>query len=99
MNLFTNIQDYFSEDNTSDIKKPEPVIIDSDFSLPIDYLDKTDVKTIAEHVSSDLELMVNPNGDEKNMYQHLFQPSNPFGEQILHKWNEKKQTTYWNRIC
>lgn len=92
MDIFTNIQNFFSENDTGTIKKPEPVIIDSNFSLPIDYLDKAEVKTIAKHVSSDLELMVNPNKDEKNMYQHLFQPSNSFGEQILHKWNDKYTT-------
>lgn len=95
MDLFSKIQEYFSETKTDNIKKPEPIIIESDFSLPIDYLDNKDVKNIADHVSSDLELMVNPNKDEKNMYQHLFNPSNQFGEQILHKWN-KKYTTNTN---
>ena len=92
MDLFSKIQEYFSESKTDSVKKPESIIIESNFSLPIDYLDKAEVKTIAEHVSSDLELMVNPNKDEKNMYQHLFQPSNSFGEQILHKWNNKYTT-------
>ena len=92
MDFLSKIQDFFSIPKNETKKKQEPIIIHSDFQLPIDYLENKDVKNIAEHVSNDLELMNNPNENEKNMYQHLFQPTNPFGEEILHKWNEKYTT-------
>lgn len=92
MDFLSKIQDFFSISKNETKKKQEPIIIHSDFQLPIDYLESKDVKNIAEHVSNDLELMNNPNENEKNMYQHLFQPTNPFGEEILHKWNEKYTT-------
>ena len=89
MSYFEKINNYFSEPIETDKEK---IIIESSFKLPIEYLKNEEVKNISKNVSNDLELIENPDPKEKNMYQLLFKPSNVFGEQILHKWNEKYTT-------
>lgn len=59
------------------------------FRLPITYLPESEIRPLSETVSQDLELVETKS--EKSMYQHLFQPSHPFGEATIHDW--KKQFT------
>jgi hypothetical protein len=58
------------------------------FRLPIAYLPETKKFPLLESVSSDLELAVSTNG-QKTMYQHLFQPSHPFAEDIIGEWKKE----------
>jgi len=63
------------------------------FKLPISYLDKSDLYTLTETVSTDLELT--PIADEteqsKSMYDYLFQPKHEFAKFLIPEW--KKQYT------
>ena len=92
MDFLSNLQNYFNPPPKNTMKKEEKLIIETSFKLPIEYLNEADIKEIPNHVSTDLELLNNPNPEEKNMYQLLFQPTNEFGEQLLHKWNNKYTT-------
>ena len=72
MDFLTNLQNYFNPPSKNTIKKEEQLVIETSFKLPIEYLNEADIKELPNHVSTDLELLNNPNSNEKNMYQLLF---------------------------
>ena len=81
MNIISSIKNYLSPNqdismNNSVDNTINDVIIDTTFKLPIEYLDNNDIKTLPTHVSNDLELILTPEPDDKNMYEHLFNPTN-----------------------
>jgi hypothetical protein len=106
-------------DIDNDIKKKEVIdnvncnnIIDNDneiihtnFRLPINYLDKSDVFTLSNIVADDLELTKNiktgvsskTNNDESltssnSMYDYLFCPKNQFAIEMIQKWKNEYTT-------
>ena len=97
MNIISSIKNYLSPKqdismNNSADNTINDVIIDTTFKLPIEYLDNNDIKTLPTHVSNDLELILTPEPDDKNMYEHLFNPTNVFAKQLLSAWNNKYTT-------
>lgn len=56
------------------------------FELPIQYLPKTDLHELSSTVNQDLELVISKS--ENSMYEHLFQPSNPFGKSMIKDWSK-----------
>lgn len=70
------------------------------FKLPIRYLQEQSVRPLSAVVAQDLELVQTvssgSSGKEQSakhhsMYEHLFQPTHPFGQSMIHEW--KKQFT------
>jgi hypothetical protein len=56
------------------------------FQLPIAYLDKSKIHTLSPIVAKDLELTESP--QEKCMYDYVFDPSNDFAKETVHKWEK-----------
>jgi len=70
-------------------------IIHTNFRLPINYLDKSDVFTLSTIVADDLELTKNIDvsfGKTKPMYDYLFCPTNQFAKEMIHKWKQEYTT-------
>jgi len=64
-------------------------IIHTNFRLPLNYLDKTELFTLSNIVADDLELTKNNDvslGTTKPMYDYLFYPSNQFAKEMIEKW-------------
>jgi len=61
--------------------------IDTNFILPISYLDKTDVHAITKTVAADLELST-----DTGMYDILFRPKHVFGKHMLSEWTKQHTT-------
>lgn len=96
MNIIDTLCDTFygdSSTNSHDIDLPEAddleIEVKSSFLLPIEYLDKKDIKPLLTNVSSDLELTECIEEDSKNMYTHLLNPQDIFSRQIIEKWSKQ----------
>lgn len=93
MNIISSIQDKFKINETNDdIVDDENIHIDSNFKLPIEYLDNKDIMILSESVSNDLELIRNADENEKCIYDVLLEPTNCFSKQNLPLWNQKYTT-------
>jgi len=70
----------------------------SDFKLPIQYLDETQLFNITDVVSGDLELVSNQNEKNKSMYDYLFKPKHSFAKDMIPEWNKyyTNNTEYLN---
>jgi len=83
----------------NEISKPlmnqEPIInneiIHTNFRLPINYLDKSQIFTLSNIVADDLELANNNISQlqSKSMYDYLFCPSNQFAKEMIQKWKNE----------
>ena len=71
-------------------KKPK-VKIDTNFKLPISYLEDSELFTLSETVANDLELSTSA-PDSKSIYEYLFQPQHSFAKEMIEKWKEKYTT-------
>ena len=96
MNIIDTLRDTFYGDSSTDshdIDLPEAddleIEVKSSFLLPIEYLDKKDIKPLLTNVSSDLELTACIEEDSKNMYTHLLNPQDIFSRQIIEKWSKQ----------
>ena len=69
--------------------KKEP--LQSDFKLPILYLDDKDIHTLSDIVSNDLELS-SPVTDGKTMYNYLLTPTHQFSKNMVSNWNKQYTT-------
>jgi hypothetical protein len=76
-------------------------IIDTNFKLPIEYLEDKDIHTLSDNVCNDLELenLNSENNsdhlcdiDQKPIYHHLFTPDHIFASQLIKKWKLKFTT-------
>jgi len=75
--------------------KPNNEIIHTNFRLPLNYLDKTELFTLSNIVADDLELTKNnvvSIGSTKPMYDYLFCPSNQFAKEMIEKWKNEYTT-------
>jgi hypothetical protein len=63
----------------------------SDFKLPILYLDNKDIHSLSEIVSSDLELS-SQNENNKTMYNYLLNPTHTFSKTMVNNWNKQYTT-------
>lgn len=94
MNIINNIQSQFknlfnapSSESSPSTEEVE-INVESNFKLPIEYLDKRDIKTLSPIVSNDLELMTSIEQDSKTMYEHLLSPDDTFSKQMIENWNK-----------
>ena len=62
-------------------EKP-PIKIDTNFKLPISYLDPSELYTLSDTVANDLELATSVNGSA-TMYEYLFQPKHQFAKDMI----------------
>ena len=56
------------------------------FKLPIDYLDSSNTFKLSPVVSTDLELIGQP--DRIGMYEYIFQPTHSFGKLLVQNWSK-----------
>ena len=69
-------------------KKEKQPIFHSVFKLPITYLEEPKIHSLAQNISSDLEL-VHSQSESNPMYNILFQPTNPFAEEMIPYWSKQ----------
>jgi hypothetical protein len=67
-------------------EKPK-IKIDTNFKLPISYLEKSKLFTLSDIVANDLELANSITGTN-TMYDYLFQPKHQFAKEMIHQWKE-----------
>jgi hypothetical protein len=90
-----DIQKYFFPTNTiassdSEYKVEKTQIkIDTNFKLPIAYLEDSEIFPLSEIVATDLELTTSTS---KPMYDYLFQPSHKFAKDMIENWKNKYTT-------
>jgi hypothetical protein len=97
MSIFSLIKEQYEilSDEISTKKQPEKetieksIVIDSNFRLPMTYLDEKEVYDIPDNITNDLELL---NNDNNSVYHKLLQPQTCFSKQILPKWNKQYTT-------
>jgi len=63
---------------------------DTEFSLPITYLDKSEVHKLSDVVANDLELSIP--GSEHSIYNHVFLPKHTFARNMIPAWRETYTT-------
>ena len=87
--------------NSSDINDKAEKInrnLVKNFKLPIQYLDNTELFSITDNVSDDLELITTQNEKQKTMYHYLFKPTNHFGENLIPEWKKYYTTNIKNVV-
>jgi MutS domain V len=83
--------------NTSTSSEPEykvekpKIKIETNFKLPISYLEPSELFKLSDIVSNDLELTVS-NSNSKSMYEYLFQPSHQFARDMIEQWKDQYTT-------
>ena len=82
---FRNIKCDINEENTASV----PVSIDTNFKLPIAYVDQGYVFSLSDTICNDLELV---NSNETGMYNYLFQPKHVFAKQMIPQWKQSYTT-------
>jgi len=90
-----NVLNIFFPINTEPVpeykdEKP-PVKINTNFKLPLAYLESSDLYTLSDIVANDLELASSINGSS-TMYEHLFQPEHQFAKNMIHEWKNQYTT-------
>jgi hypothetical protein len=82
-----------SEPTLDDYKVEKPQItIDTNFKLPISYLEQSETFTLSDIVSTDLELATTMNGSNGSMYDYLFQPKHQFARNMIQQWKQQYTT-------
>ena len=71
-------------------KKPPKTLYETTFSLPIAYLDQSEIHVLSDVVATDLELVV-PGSDE-SIYERLFLPKHEFAKQLIPAWRKSYTT-------
>jgi hypothetical protein len=82
-----NPTDSNKNDKKTENKKSDK--IHTNFILPINYLEKTQVFPLSSIVSNDLELVTSPT---KSIYEYLFRPKHDFAKQMIPDWNSQYTT-------
>ena len=82
-NMNTKTEDGISEEEELEIT------INSNFQLPIEYLEKNKLHSIPNEVSTDLELAVPIEEGSKTMYDILLDPDDSFSKQMIPNWNKQ----------
>jgi hypothetical protein len=78
--------------NTGENPSPPITPLYHPFKLPIRYINPSEVFTLSKTVSDDLELLETSEEHSTCMYEHIFQPSNPFAKQLLPEWGSQYTT-------
>ena len=72
------------------IAEPPKSLYETAFSLPITYLDQSEIHVLSDIVATDLELVV-PGSDE-SIYERLFLPKHEFAKQLIPAWRKSYTT-------
>lgn len=93
INKFNNINSNENTNSDTDEYKVEKSLIniDTNFKLPISYLESSELFTLSDIVSNDLELVKSINGSN-SMYDYLFQPKHIFAKNMIHQWKQQYTT-------
>ena len=81
-NINTKTEDSISEEEIE-------ITINSNFQLPIEYLEKNKLHSIPNEVSTDLELAIPIEEGSKTMYDILLDPDDSFSKQMIPNWNKQ----------
>ena len=83
--LNTTTQDNEHEnENEEDLE----IHVESNFQLPIEYLENDKIHSLSEEVSNDLELAFPIEKESKSMYEILLDPEDSFSKQMIPNWNK-----------
>ena len=108
INIVSKIINPDSIKEPTDTPKEIPISTDTptinlvqNFKLPIQYLDNSQLFSITDNVSNDLELITTENEKQKSMYHYLFKPTNNFAENLIPEWKKYYTTNveYLNELC
>jgi hypothetical protein len=77
-----------NSNETNNITEPINRNLVKNFKLPIQYLDGSQLFSITDNVSDDLELITKENEKQKTMYHYLFKPTHHFGENLIPEWKK-----------
>jgi len=75
-------------DETNNITEPLHRNLVKNFKLPIQYLDGSELFSVSDNISDDLELVTKENEKQKTMYHYLFKPTHHFGENLIPEWKK-----------
>ena len=78
----------FKESDFQDTEYDTHIPLHFPFKLPISYLPDSETYPLSEVVQTDLELVKTNKSESKSMYEHLFQPSHPFAENMIQEWKK-----------
>jgi hypothetical protein len=88
------VNTFFPSENSSNSEyndeKPQ-IKIDTNFKLPLSYLESSELYTLSDVVANDLELAQSINGS-KTMYDYLFQPQHSFAKNMINEWKNQYTT-------
>ena len=91
-NFKKQFNDFFNINTKTenDISEEEiEITINSNFQLPIEYLEKNKLHSIPSEVSTDLELAIPIEEGSKTMYDILLDPDDSFSKQMIPNWNKQ----------
>ena len=75
-------------ENNGDEKEDLEIHVESNFQLPIEYLENDKIHSLSEEVSNDLELVFPIEKESKSMYEILLDPEDSFSKQMIPNWNK-----------
>ena len=96
-NCINIVSKFINRDNASNCEIQEDAQVSDekpyenlvkDFKLPIQYLDNSQLFSITDNVSNDLELITKENEKQKSMYHYLFNPTHSFAENLIPEWKK-----------
>ena len=76
-----------TENNEAE-KEDLEIHVESNFQLPIEYLENDKIHSLSEEVSNDLELAFPIEKESKSMYEILLDPEDSFSKQMIPNWNK-----------
>ena len=76
-----------TENNEAE-KEDLEIHVESNFQLPIEYLENDKIHSLSEEVSNDLELVFPIEKESKSMYEILLDPEDSFSKQMIPNWNK-----------
>jgi hypothetical protein len=85
-NFLFNTKSTVTSETEYKVEKP-PIKIETNFKLPISYLEPSECFVLSDVVSNDLELTQTAT-NSKSMYEHLFQPKHQFAKDMIEKWRQ-----------
>lgn len=91
-NIHPSLLNMFGIDTKKPILEKKITSLYYPFKLPIQYVNKNEVFPLSKSVSDDLELEKTISTTGISMYEHLFEPSNPFAKQMILEWGSHYTT-------
>ena len=86
MNIFGSLQKNITDKNAENNDKCKDFCINSNFRLPIQHLDKSQIFKLDNNISNDLEL--NTQDNSICMHEYLFKPNNIYAKNNIKLWRK-----------